>query len=129
VPAKLLTTALVLAVSAQSPWTKWKTGLDSACPRSHFEWVGDGGFDELLADFTATLSEAEQRKVARLVDYERNCAAEQMGFSCEMAYQLLAFGNGKVSTAVSTPAAGTPARPLPPTPSLLRCGTRFEPML
>jgi hypothetical protein len=79
------------AAETVSVWDAWKHGLHRQCPSHHVEWVGDGGYDELLGAFVATLDLNTQQRVSLVVDYKHRCASETAGFSCEMSTHLVAF--------------------------------------
>jgi hypothetical protein len=81
-----------IAASAEaSPWQAWEHYLHQRCPNNHVEWVEDGGYDELLGAFEATLPLRAREEISRIIDYDHRCAAETVGFSCEMGMSLYAF--------------------------------------
>lgn len=79
------------AGAADDGWAAWRAGLARTCPSHHVDWIGDGGYDELLGAFNATLDAATQAKVSAIADYAHRCAQETAGFSCEMGVHLAAF--------------------------------------
>jgi len=87
----ILTTPSLLGADDVDLWKKWKQELQRQCPANHVEWVADGDYDELLADFVKTLPRSTQARVAAIADYSHRCSTEQMGFSCEMVVHLDAF--------------------------------------
>jgi hypothetical protein len=52
--------------------------------------MGDGGYDEFLGAFYKTLTPTEKRRMDAVVDYDKTCASETMGFGCEMSRNLYA---------------------------------------
>ena len=88
----LLFAATSASVAATpNAWDQYNHMLRESCPNRHVEWVLDGGYDELLAAFEATLTPAERTRIETLADLKRQCASEQIGFSCEMARSLAAY--------------------------------------
>ena len=65
-------------------WSVWMRATHRQCPANHLEWVGmsDEALD-LVGGFNATLTRAQQKQVAVLVD--DRCRAEWGGFTCELA--------------------------------------------
>jgi hypothetical protein len=91
----LLSLAAVLVPDANAAeptgWALWLAGLAKSCPARHVDWVGDGGYDELIGAFAATLPKPVEAKITALADYEHRCASEKAGFSCEMGVHLDAY--------------------------------------
>lgn len=79
------------AASAEHSWKIWEAELQRQCPNNHVEWICDGCYDDLLADFIQTLPPAAQQKISTIADYTNRCAMEIGGFSCEMSVNLDAF--------------------------------------
>jgi hypothetical protein len=52
--------------------------------------MGDGGYDEFLGAFYKTLTAPEKRGMDAVVDYNKACASETIGFSCEMSRNIYA---------------------------------------
>jgi len=69
-------------------WQNWSNAIHRQCPSHHVDWIGDGGWDDLLGNFHRTLSTRLQRQVrARERAIQTRCA-QTNGFSCEMAADL-----------------------------------------
>jgi len=73
-----------------SAWNMWMAELKRRCPSRHVEWVGDGGYDDLLGNFEVTLPAKTQRKLDRLEDFSHHCQTAN-GFTCEMLVSVDAY--------------------------------------
>jgi len=89
----LLLITLPSAVSAadENPWKTWERDLHRQCPANDVDWIGDGGYDELLSDFVQTLPLSTQRKISSIADVSHRCSKVTVGFQCEMSVHLDAF--------------------------------------
>jgi hypothetical protein len=89
IPAKH-TPAFGTSAGEGSAWNMWTAELRRRCPLRHVEWVGDGGYDDLLGKFEVTLPLRTQRKLDRLEDFSHHCQTAN-GFTCEMLVSLDAY--------------------------------------
>src|SRR5258708_30239454 len=79
------------SVAEKNIWKTWERNLHRQCPENHVDWIGDGGYDDLLGEFLDTLPVSTQRRISAIADYSRRCSKETGGFSCEIAVHLAAF--------------------------------------
>ena len=52
--------------------------------------MSDGGYDEFLGAFYKTLTPTETRRMDAVVNRQKYCSNEKIGFSCEMSRNLYA---------------------------------------
>ncbi len=87
--ALLMVGFTLLATDARALSTRpWDIGVAKRCPSRHFEWMGDGLYDEIIGRFEMTLPRAEQSRIDRIADYSHRCKSEIAGFGCEMAVHV-----------------------------------------
>jgi len=91
VPLALIFPALAFARTTNA-WQAWEYELHRQCPSRHVEWIGDGGYDELLVEFDKTLPPHTRSRILNIAEKEmdRACAGTE-GFSCEMSEYLDIF--------------------------------------
>ena len=89
---RALVLALMVLTAAHpdepNPWQAWEVGSEQKCPGQHPEWMGDGGHDDFIASFEQSLSQDDRRRLTDVADARRQCANEQIGFTCEMGREL-----------------------------------------
>ncbi len=82
----LIVAFTLLATDARAVSTRpWDIAVAKRCPSRHFEWMGEGLFDEIIGGFVRTLPRSEQSRITLIADYSHRCKSEEFGFSCEMA--------------------------------------------
>ncbi len=86
-----LLATLPLIAADQNPWKRWERQTHRQCPASHLEWLSDGSYDGLVADYVRTLPPPAQQNVRSDADFEHRCSGVTIGFQCEMAVHLDAF--------------------------------------
>jgi hypothetical protein len=81
----------LLGASTDSAWLEWERLSNERCPTHHVNWVCGSCYLNLIEGFDATLTRSQKRNVDRIADLKRNCAHEEMGFSCEAGYSFDAY--------------------------------------
>jgi hypothetical protein len=66
----------------------WDAAVRKRCPTHHLEWTSDGSWDDFLAAFEQPLPQPKQGEILKVADYSHRCAAEVVGFSCEMSVNV-----------------------------------------
>ena len=92
--------------------------------------MGDGGYDEFLDAYEATLSYEQSQRFEYLANFKRQCARETAGLSCEMSrslhaaqrlhlfYKMVAFGCRTVKCEEAASCSRFPRRQRPPVPEV-----------
>ena len=78
------------ATRPADPWDAWTAALHRECPSHNVELMGDGGYLEFLEAFEPTLPPRTRKQFNRVADIPKQCAKEQIGFTCEMYRSLYA---------------------------------------
>jgi hypothetical protein len=90
----LLLTVPALPVTPYGPSDAhaWKMSLSAHCNGHHIqEWMPEGNQVDLIDGFTATLNNAQQKRLRILADVRRDCSQQQAGQSCEKIVDLHAI--------------------------------------
>jgi hypothetical protein len=81
----------VAAAADERVWAEWEKDLRRQCPSHHVEWLADGYYDQVLAEFFATLPSSVRQEAVSAADIPNECAKVRAGYGCEMEGGLKAF--------------------------------------
>lgn len=77
-------------------WDQFNDAAHKRCPSHHIDFFTDGQYDDVLGDFLKKYPAKVRDHISDLVDYQKNCAAETAGFTCEFSMHLRIFHQMKM---------------------------------